>query len=155
MGLKSSALQSSGKNSGVTTLITSGCYFEGKLYCKNDSRIGGRVEGQIISEGLLIIEEGGFISADIKADEVVVHGTVKGELQATGKVDLNKTSRFEGDITTPTLVIQEGAKFNGRCFMSTNDTISSVEDKSFTPIETKTTKTKNTTEDSPSIAVVK
>ena len=155
MGLKSNALQSSGKNSGVTTLITSGCYFQGKLYCKNDSRIGGRVEGQSISEGLLIIEEGGFISADIKADEVVVHGTVKGELQASGKVDLHKTSRFEGDITTPTLVIQEGAKFNGRCFMSTSESLTTIEEKTFSPMDVKAQNSKTGKEESPNIAVVK
>ena len=100
----------------------------------------------------MIIEEGTQINADIKTDEVVIQGIVKGELQATGRVDLTKTSRFEGDITTPTLVIQEGAKFNGRCFMSTNENLTSIEDKTFSSIDVKAPKT--TSKESPNIAVV-
>ena len=153
VGIKSNTVQTTGKNNGVT-ILSSGSYFQGKLYCKHSSRIAGRVEGQIISEGLLIIEEGTQINADIKTDEVVIQGVVKGELQATGRVDLTKTSRFEGDITTPTLVIQEGAKFNGRCFMSTNENLTGKEDKAFTSIDAKAGAKTSTTE-SPNIAVVK
>lgn len=153
MGIKSNVTQTTGKNNGVT-ILSSGSSFQGKLYCKHSSRIAGRVEGQIISEGLLIIEEGTLINADIKTDEVVIQGVVKGELQATGRVDLTKTSRFEGDITTPTLVIQEGAKFNGRCFMSTNENLSTIDNKGFSAVDTKVTP-KISTEESPNIAVVK
>ena len=42
----------------AVAIITEGCNFEGKLYCKGATRIGGKVDGEIISEGLLIIEEG-------------------------------------------------------------------------------------------------
>lgn len=104
------------KDSAVT-ILTSGCHFDGKLYCRGASRIGGKIEGQIISEGLLIIEEEAVITASIKADEAVIQGTVKGKLEATGRTELSKTSKFEGDISTPILVVTEGAKFNGRSFM--------------------------------------
>jgi cytoskeletal protein CcmA (bactofilin family) len=101
----------------AVTILTSGCHFSGKLYCRGSSRIGGRIEGQIISEGLLIIEEQALITAEIKADEAVIQGRVKGKLEATGRVELTHTSYFEGDIATPVLVVSEGAQFNGRSRM--------------------------------------
>jgi cytoskeletal protein CcmA (bactofilin family) len=101
----------------AVTILTSGCHFNGKLYCRGSSRIGGRIEGQIISEGLLIIEEQAIITAEIKADEVVIQGKVKGKLEASGRVELTNSSWFEGDIATPVLVVNEGAQFNGRSKM--------------------------------------
>jgi cytoskeletal protein CcmA (bactofilin family) len=104
----------------AVTILTSGCHFNGKLYCRGSSRIGGRIEGQIVSEGLLIIEEQALITAEIKADEVVIQGRVKGKLEATGRVELTATCLFEGDIATPVLVVNEGAQFNGRSKMMTS-----------------------------------
>jgi len=101
----------------AVTILTSGCHFSGKLYCRGSSRIGGRIEGKIVSEGLLIVEEAALITADIHADEAVIQGRVKGTLEATGRVELTSSSIFEGDIKSPVLVVNEGATFNGRASM--------------------------------------
>ena len=100
------------------TILTSGCHFNGRLYCRGSSRIGGRIEGTIVSEGLLIIEEGASIIGEIKAEEAVIQGHVKGKLEAKGRIELHNTARFEGDILTPVLLINEGAIFNGRASMT-------------------------------------
>ncbi|NBQ53170.1 MAG: polymer-forming cytoskeletal protein [Proteobacteria bacterium] len=102
----------------AVTILTSGCHFSGKLYCRGSSRIGGKIEGQIISEGILIIEEGATILAEVKADEVIIQGKVNGRLEAKIRVELYPQSRFDGDIVTPVLVVNEGAQFNGRSIMS-------------------------------------
>ncbi len=101
----------------AVTILTSGCHFNGKLYCRGSSRIGGRIEGQIVSEGMLVIEEEAVIMAEIKAEEAIIQGRVKGKLEATGRVELAATSRFDGDIITPSLIINEGAQFNGSAKM--------------------------------------
>ena len=102
---------------GAVTILTSGCHFSGKLFCRGASRIGGKIDGQIVSEGLLIIEEDAVIMAEIKADEAIIQGKVVGKLEATGRVELCASSRFEGDILTPVLIVREGAQFNGRSSM--------------------------------------
>ena len=108
----------------AVTILTSGCHFNGKLYCRGSSRIGGKIEGEIISEGLLIIEEEAMIAAEIKADEVVIQGHVEGQLEAQGRVRLESNSKFFGDIVTPSLVIKEGAIFNGKSKMlNLNETV--------------------------------
>lgn len=101
----------------AVTILTSGCHFSGKLFCRGSTRIGGCIDGEIISEGLLIIEEEAKINASIKVDEVVIQGRVDGKLEAAGRVELTASSAFSGDILTPVLVIREGAQFNGRSKM--------------------------------------
>lgn len=102
----------------AVTILTSGCHFEGKLYCKGTSRIGGKVKGTIISEGLLIIEEEAQLAANIVVDEIVVLGNVSGELRAKKRVELHPGSVFIGEISSPTLVVREGAQFDGRSVMA-------------------------------------
>ncbi|MEZ4742348.1 MAG: polymer-forming cytoskeletal protein [Bdellovibrionota bacterium] len=106
----------SGKESSVT-IVTPGCHFNGKLFCRGSSRIGGRIEGEIVSEGMLIIEEEAIVTAEIRAEEAVIQGSVEGKVYATGRVELTSTCRFEGDIISPCLIINEGAQFNGRSTM--------------------------------------
>jgi cytoskeletal protein CcmA (bactofilin family) len=104
----------------AVTIITSGCHFSGKLYCKGSTRIGGKVDGEIVSEGLLIIEEEANISAEVKAEDIVIQGQFRGTVEAHGKVELSPSCVYEGDIITPVLVVQEGAQFNGRTTMDPN-----------------------------------
>lgn len=101
----------------AVTILTTGCHFNGKLFCRGSSRIGGKIEGQVVSEGLLIIEEEAVILAEVKADEVIIQGQVKGKLIATSRVELCDTCQFDGDISAPVLIIREGAQFNGRSTM--------------------------------------
>ncbi len=108
---------SSPKDTNAVTILTSGCHFNGKLFTKGASRIGGKIEGFIVSEGLLVVEEEAEIYAEIKAEEVIIQGKVKGKLVASGRVELCPTAEFEGDITTSSLIIREGAQFNGRAAM--------------------------------------
>ena len=109
------------------TILTASCHFNGKLYCRGSSRIGGRIEGQIISEGELIIEEQAYIAAEISADVAIIQGRVKGHLKAASRVELSSTSSFEGDIDAPVLVISEGASFNGRATMPQNEMMEEAE----------------------------
>ena len=102
----------------AVTILTSGCHFEGKLYCKGASRIGGRIQGKVVSEGLLIIEEEASVEADIVVDEVIVLGKINGKLRANKRVELCESAHFQGEITTPALVIKEGARFDGQAVMS-------------------------------------
>ncbi len=104
-------------NHSSVTILTPGCHFSGKLYCRGSSRIGGKVDGEIVSEGLLIIEEEAMINCHIIADEAIIQGHVKGRLESTKKVELASACVFEGEIVTPVLIIHEGATFNGTSSM--------------------------------------
>ena len=113
----------------AVAIITEGCNFEGKLYCKGATRIGGKVDGEIISEGLLIVEDSANLKADITAEDIIIQGQVSGSLVSNGRVELSPTSRFQGSIKTDSLVIQEGAKFNGTTSMNLNTSESVIPGK--------------------------
>ncbi len=91
---------------------------KGNVSFEGSGRIDGRVEGKITVKGSLILGEGAMISSEIEGDTVVVGGKVTGKITAHQKVQLLKTSIFNGDITTPSLLIEDGAQFNGTCKMT-------------------------------------
>lgn len=110
------AASASTKDGGVT-ILTSGCHFAGKLYCKGATRIGGTIEGEVIAEGLLIVEEDAVINATVKAEEIVVHGRMEGNLSVQRKIEMCATADVQADIVTPNLLVHEGAIYNGRTTM--------------------------------------
>jgi cytoskeletal protein CcmA (bactofilin family) len=99
---------------GSTTFLDSSTVFEGKLTCADSLRIDGQVKGEIYCAQKVAIGETGSVHATIEADTVVVAGEVNGDVTATRKVTLEKTGRVNGNLCTPGIVIQEGAKLEGR-----------------------------------------
>ena len=102
----------------LTAFIDQGSKFEGKLSFKDTVRIDGGFEGEISSENTLIVGESGEVTASIRSQTVVVSGLVTGNIEAARQVVLHKTAQIEGDITTPSLVVEEGAQVNGTLSMS-------------------------------------
>ena len=101
----------------LTAFIDQGSEFEGKLTFKDTVRIDGRFQGEISSENTLIVGKSGEVEASICSTNVVVNGTVVGDIQARGQLTLHKTARVDGDVNTPVLVVEEGAVFNGQLTM--------------------------------------
>jgi len=103
---------------GLTAFIDQGSEFEGKLSFKDTVRIDGTFRGEITSENTLIVGESGEIEATIKSMAVVISGSVVGDIIASKKIVLHKTARVQGDLQTPTIVVEEGAQFNGNLSMN-------------------------------------
>lgn len=100
-------------SNGITAIIEEGSKFEGNLSFQGMARIAGVVNGSIFSNDTVIISEGALVNADINANIVLVSGTVKGNLKASSRVEIRKPARFEGTITAPSLIVEEGAIFHG------------------------------------------
>jgi cytoskeletal protein CcmA (bactofilin family) len=134
MDLKSKKLQIE-KRRGATiqepsvTILTASCHFKGKLYCKGTSRIAGKIEGEIISEGLLLLEEAAEIDAVIHGEEVCLAGNMRGTIYASRKIELLPTCCLEGSLHTPVLVVQEGAHMQGQIKMEAAEPLSSTLDQ--------------------------
>ncbi len=97
----------------ISAIIEGGCKFEGNLSFDGVARIAGIVNGSIFSNDTIIISEGAVINADINANIILISGTVKGNIKASSRVEIIKPARFEGTITTPSLVVDEGVIFHG------------------------------------------
>jgi cytoskeletal protein CcmA (bactofilin family) len=96
------------------TSIDATTQLTGKLRCKDTIRIDGRLKGELTCDKNVIIGEAAVIEASIQADEVIVFGQVKGDVNAKRKITLESTARVAGDLATPGIVIEEGAKLTGR-----------------------------------------
>ena len=103
---------------GLTAFIDQGSSFEGKLSFKDTVRIDGHFSGQITSENTLVIGESGVIEADIRSQIVIVSGTIHGNVAALRKVVLHKSAHVDGDVETPSLVMEDGAVLNGKLNMA-------------------------------------
>ena len=103
---------------GLTAFIDQGSEFEGKLSFRDTVRIDGCFRGEIASENTLIVGESGEIHASIRSNMVVISGNVDGNVHAARKLVLHKTARVNGDVETPSLVMEEGAVLNGQLKMA-------------------------------------
>jgi len=103
--------------SNSTAYLDAGSRISGKLYFETAARIDGQVEGEINSKDSLAIGESAVVSAQIKADSVVVAGKVSGDIVAIKRIEIKPSAKVMGNITAPILVINEGALFEGHCAM--------------------------------------
>jgi len=99
------------------TLISAACIVKGELHLTGEARIAGRVEGRIEAADTLIIEAGATIEADITAEVIDIHGTVKGNIIATRACRLGASARVSGEIRAANLAISEGACFIGQVYV--------------------------------------
>lgn len=101
----------------LNSIIGRGAALEGKLEVQSSIRVDGRVKGSLKSSETVIIGKEGEVEGDISAKNVVVGGKVNGKIDASGRVVLEATATFTGDLKTGKLVIDEGAVFDGQCSM--------------------------------------
>jgi len=99
----------------VSAWIGTALTVEGKVISTQDLTIDGAVEGTIeLGNHGLTIGPAAKITADLVAQTITISGTVRGNVTATSIVDLRATGSVEGDITTPRLVMADGAVINGK-----------------------------------------
>jgi cytoskeletal protein CcmA (bactofilin family) len=101
----------------ITTLLGRGASFEGKLTFEGTVRIDGRFKGEVFSDDVLVIGEGAIVEAEIDVGEIIVQGTVLGNIKAKRAIEVHAPGRIKGDIHTPSLQIDKGVMFEGRSFM--------------------------------------
>jgi len=105
----------------ITTVIADDLEIHGTIKYKTSVMIKGVFEGEIFSEGLLVIGPTAKVKATITTKNMISHGEVTGNVTASEQVVLRSTSTHIGDITTPNIVIESGAIFNGSCIMKVKD----------------------------------
>ena len=112
--------EENGKRAAEDIIIYMGKNVEikGNVNFEGSGRIDGKIEGKITVKGSIIFGEGAVITSDVEGDTVVVGGKVTGKITAHQKIQLLRTSVFTGDLMTPSLLIEDGAQFNGTCKMT-------------------------------------
>src|SRR5256712_10946510 len=92
----------------INTLLGRGSEFEGKLTFEGTVRIDGKLSGEIFSDDVLVVGEGAEVHAQIEIGEIIVQGTIVGNVKAKRSVEIHAPGRVRGDIATPSLQIDKG-----------------------------------------------
>jgi cytoskeletal protein CcmA (bactofilin family) len=99
---------------GGVAILGKSVILKGQVYGREDVTIDGEVEGTVeLQEHRLTVGPTGKVVATIKAREIVVLGTVQGNIETREKIEIRKDAKVVGDIRTARIVIEDGAFFKG------------------------------------------
>jgi len=113
--LKSTSIGES--QSDETTIISNGVKIDGKLTSGGNIRVEGEIQGDISSQKNIVVGEGGKVNGQINADSITIGGKVSGTVKAKEKLILDPKGYLKGDLFTKILVVEEGARFDGKSKM--------------------------------------
>ena len=99
------------------TVVGQGARLEGSIISAGSLRIDGQVKGKISADGDVTLTQKSAVEADIEASNVMVAGKFTGNITVKSKAELAQGGRVDGNITSKTLVISEGAVFSGQSIM--------------------------------------
>lgn len=101
-------------SSGGSATIGKAVKVKGQIFSREDLVIDGEVEGTVeLHDHRLTVGLNGKLQAGVKAREIVVLGSIQGNVEAAEKVEIRKDARLVGDIKTSRIVIEDGAYFKG------------------------------------------
>ncbi len=101
---------------GIQTFLGPQTTLEGTLTFTGTVRLDGHFTGTIESDsGIMIVGEKAVIHADISVRTATVSGEVRGNIRASERIELHPPAHVYGDLTAPTVLIDEGVVFDGKC----------------------------------------
>ena len=100
-----------------TTVISSGMKVEGKVSSSGSIRLDGTVQGDIDCQGNVTIGEQGKVYGKVDGLSITIGGKVEGEIKAKEKLILESKANLKGNIFTKILVVESGARFDGKSNM--------------------------------------
>ena len=98
---------------GNITLLAKGVELKGEIKVEGTVRIDGRLEGDVHTKGEVIVGEEGVVKGTITAGSLISSGRIKANVTVTERVQLLKTAILIGEVHSPVMVMEEGAKFQG------------------------------------------
>jgi cytoskeletal protein CcmA (bactofilin family) len=104
-------------SSSVDAVLGKGTKVVGSLLFSGAVEIDGEVEGEINAKEKMTVGDSAVIKAKISAADLIIKGTVHGDVLASRSLVLKKPAKVYGNISSPTLSIEEGVLFEGKCAM--------------------------------------
>ena len=102
----------------TASLIDRHSAFDGTFRSHRDIRVEGELKGTVSCEGTLFVAEGANVTATVDAEHVSVAGDLSGEIRCRGRLHLLPSGRVRANVATASLVIQEGAVYEGQLEMA-------------------------------------
>ena len=103
------------------SIINMGALVSGGFSSEGSLRVDGIIKGNVTVGGTVVLGNGAEIHGEVKATNITMGGKIFGSVHASGKVILEKNSMLLGDLFAAILVIEEGARFEGKSSMEKNE----------------------------------
>ena len=131
------------KEGTLSGFVGGGTVVTGEANFKAMMRVDGHLSGRVSSSsGTLIVGANGKVDANIEVAVAVIHGTINGDIIATQRLELGRAAKVNGNIQTPSLIIEQGAVFEGSCKMLQMATAAEKTRKKDEPLDTSRMQTK-------------
>lgn len=112
---------------GVDAFLGKGSRVVGAMNFSGPVELDGDVEGEVHAKDRLTVGESAVVKAKIVGAEIVIRGTVTGDIYASKSLVLKRPARITGNIQSALLSIEEGVIFEGKCSMVSPGTAQSKE----------------------------
>ncbi len=103
------------KDNASTTVIAKGTTIDGKFACSENVRLDGAIHGEVKVDKRFVMGDGSYVQGNIVARDAAIKGKIKGDIHVKEALHLMDTAVIEGNITAKTMVVDEGARYNGSC----------------------------------------
>ncbi len=110
-----SSLPNAGDKDAQTTVIAKGTLIEGKFMCTENVRLDGSVNGEVRVDKRLVMGDGSSVTGNIFARDASIKGRIKGDVNVKEALHLMDSAIIEGNISARTMIVDEGARYNGSC----------------------------------------
>jgi len=105
-----------GRSETITSYLSKECRVEGHIQCRGNIRLDGVIKGTVESiDGAVIVGECAVVDANIRARTAIIAGTVHGTIEAFERIEVLKPGSVSGDVYAPTVEIEPGVAFDGKC----------------------------------------
>lgn len=101
----------------IKAFLGPGSHFEGKMAFDEIVRLDGAFRGEITSRDTLIVGDTADIQAQVIVGTLIVSGKIRGNIKAVSRVEMRAPAQIDGDVETPSLIVEEGVIWNGQLTM--------------------------------------
>lgn len=105
-------------NAKISSIIGADMVVDGNIQAKEAVRVEGTVNGDVETEGALIISSSGKVKGNAKGSSIIIGGSLEGDLTSGGRTEVASTGKVIGNIRTKSLIVDENAVFQGQCIMN-------------------------------------
>ena len=98
--------------------LVEGTKISGDIHSESNIRIDGTVDGDVTTSAKIVVGENGIVTGNLKCADADIEGTLHGDATINGVLILREKATVHGDIQTQRIHIEEGARFNGACQMT-------------------------------------
>jgi cytoskeletal protein CcmA (bactofilin family) len=110
-------MRGQGAGGDLNGFLDAGSQIKGDLLFEDTFRVDGKVNGKVVSDGDLVVGVGGEVEGEVTVGRLFVSGTLRGRVKAAKRIEIAAGGRVYATLETPSLVVEDGAFFEGQSAM--------------------------------------